>query len=566
MVSKARMISVCICFILTVVSLSFPRQKGNQGSLAQGGHSGGNFNVAVREKISPPQTPPPRGEPSLVCEGVDVGNISGGPVNYPNARHVIHHPEGHPWVAWEWGPSKNNNMNVSRWHNWREWSNPVVVSDQDIDAGRCALGVDSRGNIHAAWHQTDDGETYYIRYAKQLNGSPLWSHYAEFHAYDNYAFPSITVDYLDNPWVIFFVGGIDEPVEILVAHSLSQGETWEDIEIIPGGPYRCTWMLPTIDAGADGSIHAQFMGDDTGVYYSCRDPLSGLWSHGEAAAHGENGLPLHCATMVVDSQGIVHMAGFQDYGESSTNYGAVGVIKYWCGTGGDWSEPEAPFCDGESREDSLASYPTLGLDDRNNIYIVFSRADTLINDQPVSGVFFSTRPFGTDDWDIQENLLVPDEFDCVFPQITKRVSTDGSIPGPGIAWSEMVDAAPPSSVYYMWLGGRGDLPPVTIEAFDTPASAFKSTFAEGKLYVIENTGRDQVLDMWLHITGESLEKPCMVMLQEGLTVPANFEGAVTVRHWIPGRAPLGCYHVTCMIGHYPDGPLDTSSFLGDVTG
>ena len=564
MKNTVNILSLCLCFILSITSLSVPREWGNPESYTPGHRHGDESPSFTSKDYSYPHTPPPYGEPSLICEGIDIGNPSGGPNNYPNARHVIHHPEGQPWVNWEWGSSRNNNLNVSHWHIWNEWDSPVVISDQDIDAGRCAMAVDSKGNIHVAWHQTDDGGIYYIRYAKRLNGSKRWIHNAEFCSYDNCAFPSIVVDFLDNPWIIYYEGEIDEQNDIKIAHSLNCGETWEEIETVPEGPYQCTWMLPTIDIGGNGSIHAQFMGNGINVYYSCRDPFTGLWSPGEIAAHGENGRPLYTATMIVDSEGVVHMAGFQDYGESSTNYGNVGVIKYWYGRAGNWSEPDAPFCECAARVDSFASYPTLGIDDQDNLDITFARADTLIDDQPVSGIFYSSFPAGADGWTPQENLLVPDEYDCIYPQLTMRVSTEGSLPGPGILWSEMIDASPPSSVYYMWLGSRDDLPPVTIETLDTPTTACRRSFAAGSLYVIENSGREQVLDLWLHITGEPLGKPCQVLLLEDFTIPADFKGEVTVRHWVPGRAPLGPYHVTCMIGHFPDDPLDATSFWGAV--
>ena len=373
-------------------------------------------------------------------------------------------------------------------------------------------------------------------------------------------FPSIVTDHADNPWIIYCEGDISQPMEMVVEHSLDCGETWELAETIPGGPYTGSWMLPTIDAGPDGVIHAQFKGDDINVYYSGRNPDTETWSSGEVAAYSENTSSLDCASIVVDSSGEVHMAGLQTFGWGS-NYGHIGVVKYWHGTSGDWSVPDAPFCEGTAWEDSFASWPSLGISADDALHMVFARIDTVIEQAAVSGLFYSAMLAGSNEWKPQRNLLEIDYYDCLYPQLVMRFSTEGSIPGPSIAWSEMMMATQPSAMYYMWLGEEDDLPAVTVEAFDTPLLVKKGTTAEWQLWVVNNTSQVQSVDFWLSVESEDLPDPHEVVLTEDIMIPANFEGVGTVRLHVPGVAPPGDYAVANRCGDYPGDPMDHSSFI-----
>jgi hypothetical protein len=106
---------------------------------------GNEASASFREEFLLTDAPPTTGTPSLVAGNIDYGAAYSGPNNYSNARHVVHHPEGHPWVSWEWGVSKNNDVTVSTWHDWKAWEDPITISDQTNDAGRIGLAVDSQG-------------------------------------------------------------------------------------------------------------------------------------------------------------------------------------------------------------------------------------------------------------------------------------------------------------------------------------------------------------------------------------------------------------------------------------
>jgi hypothetical protein len=351
-----------------------------------------------------------------------------------------------------------------------------------------------------------------------------------------------------------------------VNHSTDGGVTWVGVEKIPGGPYEHGWMLATIDAGRDGSIHAQFMGDNSNVYYAYRNPITEEWSPGEVAAYS-TGVSLDCATMVVDSEGEVHMAGNQTFGWGSY-YGHIGHIKYWHGRSGDWSEPETPFM--ESSEDSFfASWPTLGINEKDDLFIVYARIDTVIDEDAVSGMFFSTRPAGADHWEPHLNLLTPDEYNCLYPQLVMRCSTEGSIPGPGVVWSELEHGNQPASLYYMWLGSESNLPHVTIEVFNTPTVVKKGETAVWNAWWVNNTDAHHWVDAWLSLSSDVLppaHNPYIRLLKERIFVPGNYsKGSATIKVTIPDNAPKGYYLVKNLIGDYPDDPIDASSFMVKVT-
>ena len=224
---------------------------GNEHSTFEAGEGGFPMVTAL----------PDSGVPSLIDSLVDYGGQASCPVNYPNARHIVHNSVvGWPAVGYEYGGSRDNDVVFCKWNEFGFWEPPQTVSDQTFDAGRVGYAVDSEGNVHAIWHQTDDGNRYYTRYARLLAGGNEWTDFATL----NYnldldgIFPSITVDYDDNVWGVYLEGAAGN--EVWVNQSLDGGASWEGAVKIPGGPYEQGWSLAALDAGSDGTVHCQFMG------------------------------------------------------------------------------------------------------------------------------------------------------------------------------------------------------------------------------------------------------------------------------------------------------------------
>jgi hypothetical protein len=433
---------------------------------------------------------PEPGVPSLVDSLVDYGGQSSSPTNYSNARHVVHnHTLGWPAVAYEYGASRNNDVVFCKWNAFGFWEPPLTVSDQEVDAGRVHMSVDHDGNVHAVWHQTDDpGQTIYeVRYARYLNGATEWTDHQTLNNNPSISahFPSMVIDYDNNAWVIWEEGDLQAPNEMYVNMSSDGGLNWDGQVIIPGGPYTQGWLLGTLDAGLDGTIHAQFMGDDDpgNPYYSYRDPDTGDWATGERCVQGMGG-SLYTGTMVVDSKGVVHMAGVQNYGWGS-NFGNIGTIKYWHGNYGDWSAVETPFLGQlqESWMDSFATFPTLAINPCDDLFMAWSQVDTVIEQTAVSGLYSSHKAHDAMEWEPMTLWTQKDEWDVVYPQLIHHVpyTDETTVPGLGSVWGAMVEAMQPASVFYMY---HGD--PLPCYSSAVAVSNFSSTEFNGDVHLSWN--------------------------------------------------------------------------------
>jgi hypothetical protein len=395
--------------------------------------------------------PPDSGYISLVDSLVDYGGQASCPLNYPNARHLVHnHVHGVPVIVYEYGPSRNNDIVMVIWNDFGFWEPPISISNQEVDAGRCGIAGDSRGNIHAAWHQSDDGINYYVMYALYLWEEGQFVNYKKISDDGDAGFPSIAVDGEDNPWVAFTGGNLLEQSDIKIAHSNDYGETWEPLETVPDGPFSGGWLLVAIDVHEESRTpHIVFSGGDDpfGTWYSFRDPKTEEWAEPDMSAED-----IYCATIVVNKTALVQLAGIQSSGWGS-NFGNTGVLKYWYGTYGDWSEPESPF--NESWEDSFAAFfPTLNIDECDNIVMAWAQIDTVIEQRAVSGLFGSYLMDGADRWHPKMHWTEPDEWDVIYPQLNHKSNyvNVSKIPGIGVVWGGMIDATQPSSVCYLYLG------------------------------------------------------------------------------------------------------------------
>ena len=423
---------------------------------------------------------PDSGVPSIIDSLVDYGGQSTAPTNYPNARHCEHDQvEGVPVAAYEYGPSRNQDVVCSRWSEFGYWEPPQTVSDQVIDAGRIAIAMDQNdGILHAAWHQTDDGTAYYIRYARLLQGAAEWTDHATVSRQaTGSVFPSMAVSPEGEIWVSCVE---EENHQVAVNHSTDGGETWEGAEVIPGGPWSYwSWNLPALFCSEDGKVHLVFenysdVQDGMDIMYTSRNPDTGVWNPAEMAAAGETG-HLFTASLVADSRGEVHIAGLQGYGAGS-NYGNIGTIKHIHGFPGQWSV-DTPFLFHQGTEDawldSFAAYPTIGIDSSDNLYMVYAQADTVIEQSAVSGLYLSCYRTDQLDWNPVTPMTEVDEEDVVYPTVVMHIDNSGvaGVSGAGVVYSGLVAAQQPASVYYMYLGNHCPSPGVTLSGFRAEAVA-----------------------------------------------------------------------------------------------
>jgi hypothetical protein len=404
---------------------------------------------------------PDSGAASLVDSLVDYGGQNSSPTNYPNARHCEHNQfAGFPLVGYERGANTDNDVVYCKWNAFGFWEPPMTISDQENDAGRIGFAMNQdNGTLYAVWHQTDDGALYYVRYAHLPAGSTEWSGHATLSLEGvQSTFPTID---LTPDGVVWVCWEDDANKEVTVTHSTDSGMTWDDPVNIPGGPWDYeSWQLPALFCSNDGKVHIAFEnyedGDQTqDVMYTWRDPDTGDWSTPEAAALAEPGANhLWTASLVVDSQEEVHIAGLQNYGWGS-NSGNIGTIKHIHGFSGDWTV-DTPFL-GQNEEawmDSFSCYPTIGIDPSDNLYLCYSMVDTVIEQTAVTGLWVSTKGAGAAEWDPLVRMTEKDEKDVIYPEIVMHIANGDGDPlvGGGIVWGSMIAAQQPSSVYYMYMG------------------------------------------------------------------------------------------------------------------
>lgn len=365
------------------------------------------------------------------------------------------------------------------------WSYPdSFTSSNGIDTGRPSMVVDNKGNLHFVWHQKGNPDGFEVFYSRaiidtsagviQYNVERPATMLSETNGQEE-VFPSLQI-YGDTLLVAVFPRRVGTARNaIAYNYSTDGGNTWAGEALaydhggtIPGSWIECSiaadpntgdmWAATNFDYSGDGSM-------DVVVLY--REASSGNWSI-ETVANATSMHPYALPALVVDYNGVPHII-FQ---ENHTNSGGLtgltafyasgpfGQLFYTHRSSGSWSSPikiDLPVT--PIYNNYCSGWASTGIASDNTIYFSVTQPDSVVGaDTSAYGTFnvhyAEFSPYtGALSYGGQVTSIPPtDSLSAIYPHITYHVPLGGEVPsgmqGPGITWSEMVNYAPPSNVYY----------------------------------------------------------------------------------------------------------------------
>ncbi|MCK4397056.1 T9SS type A sorting domain-containing protein [candidate division WOR-3 bacterium] len=440
-----------------------------------------------------PENPPPIDSLCLVFAGVDYGGNFNSPQAYPNAKHITNVMVGSyyfPVVIWETGPVWHDQSLYSYWDDmFKFWSYPdSFTTGYGYNTGRPAVSADSHGNLHFCFHQTGNPDGYEIFYARAIldtsagiiqytverpgvmlsltNGEP--EH-----------FPSMAI-YGDTLIMIVWMKG-DPDNAICYSYSQDGGDTWlgpfyaynQGGAPLPGG-WEQACVAPDPNTGDMwAAVNFDYTGNNNMDIVALRWNFSpgDTWAH-ELVIEGQpfpNDFPQCLPAIVVDYNSIPHIVfqeNFRAYGGTITNKlsgfngcGPCGTLFYTFRQGaGNWSTPDTIKFPVSCIYRNLSSgYPSAGIATDNTVYFTTTMpesavAETLPVYLPFNVHYAEISPY-TGALSYGGIVSVGDTtYNAIYGHITYDVPIGGEVPaemqGPGITWSQMDNALPPTDIYY----------------------------------------------------------------------------------------------------------------------
>lgn len=417
----------------------------------------------------------------VVCVDIDYGGNSSCPTNYTTQRHVAF-AENSYYVAWEWGESRDNHVTESHWESFGPigyWTYPATIdtSDTGIDSGRISLLGRNDGSLCAVWHQLFGGE-YDIWFGYPTGSGWFSTPVTPVGDGIECTFPNITETAEGDLWVGYEHETLNT---FFLSKSTDGGTTWGDMQQLLEYPVVDAWNY--ICLGSDplnGDFWVSYV--DTATV---GDMFTDLITHRYDSAtetfgpriiieEGYFGANPFFPSICINSDHLAHIifqsniADFGSEGVLGYNYiGGAGPIKYVYGDEGGWSTPE--LVTGDSPTDTTTGPPQLGMDDYGNLAVTFSQIDSTDG-----AYFFNTfdtyacvrqASFGV--WEERINVsnlgaISPsDSFHTMYPHITEHIPASG----PGIFWSELINASPPARVCFArlpWADVESETPPQSV--------------------------------------------------------------------------------------------------------
>ena len=429
-----------------------------------------------------PESPPPIDSLCLVFAGVDYGGNFNSPQAYPHAKHITNVSVGSynfPVVTWETGSSWGQQSLFSYWDDmFKFWSYPdSFTTNGGTDTGRPAMVVDSKGNLHFCWHQLGMPDGYEVFYSRAIldtsAGVVMYNidRPATMLSVTNgqeETFPSLQI-FGDTLIMVVSVRRIgSDRNAIAYNYSTDGGNTWagEALAYDHGGTMSGSWIECTIGVDPnDGDMWTAFNFDISGdgsmdIVALHWDAATNIWTT-ETAQTAPTTHPYACPAIVVDYNSIPHII-FQ---ENLSNTGGTGGLSGWngCGpagtlyythrSGGTWHTPvkidNMVSC---IQRNYCAGYPSAGIammDDA--IYFSITMPETASVDtgaaSPFNVHYAEISPYtGAVSYGgkVSDLPWTNDTTNAIYGHTPYNVPADG----PGITWCQMVNAAPPSDVYY----------------------------------------------------------------------------------------------------------------------
>lgn len=416
---------------------------------------------------------PPLDSAMVVCTDIDYGGDAGAPTNYPQQRHTCWNPVTETfYVAWEWGDSRDNAVTVSNWETFGPigyWTYAEVMnSGEAVDAGRVGLEMLPDGTPVGIWHQTNDGSDYEIYFGTQVDG---WTSLS-INDGDPSLFPDMVVTSEGLILAAFDWGDIQGPTYPFYASiSDDNGATWSDEVPITENGVANNWNMVALAADpTNGDVWATFT-DTTSLAGGPADPYNDLvavrwdsatetWQDPELVLEGYYAANPVFNSVVVDTDHEVHIVFQFNTVEVGTDgimaynfTGSAGIIAYVYGHEGDWSD-YTPIT-GTASTDTVSGPPNLGIDAANNLYCAFTQIDSADGSYifNTADTYLCTKASGDAEWSERIDcshlgaISPADSFHTFFTHITQNVPS-GEGEGPGVFWSQMINAELPASVHF----------------------------------------------------------------------------------------------------------------------
>ncbi len=405
----------------------------------------------------------------IICSDIDYGGDFSCPTNYPTQRHTTFADDTY-YTAWEWGSSRDNHVTESHWESFGPigyWTYPTVLdtSENGTDSGRVSLLGKRDGTLCAVWHQQNDGE-YDVWFGYPTPSGWFSTPVTPLGDGVECTFPNMTETAGGDFWVGFEHETLNT---FFLSRSTDGGITWGEMEplldypVVDAWNYICLASDPVngdfwvtyVDTVSTGDQFTDLM---TNRYDSATETFGPRIVIDEGYLGANPFLPSAC----VGSDhllNIVYQSNIADFGsEGILGYnfiGGAGPMKYVYGDESGWSTPE--LVTGAAPTDTMTGPPQLGIDDDDMMVAAFSQIDS-----SDGSYFFNTfdtyacmKTAGEGSWSERKNVsklgaISPsDSFHTIYPHITERIPSAG----PGIFWSELMNALPPARVCFSRLSG-----------------------------------------------------------------------------------------------------------------
>lgn len=423
------------------------------------------------------ENPPPIDSLWLVFAGIDYGGPFNSPQAYPNAKHITNVQVGSyyfPVVIWQMGVSWDEQCVFSYWDDFfKFWSLPDSFSTSIGNyTGRCGVCADNNGDLHFTWYQTgnpDDYEVFYTRATLDTLAGVIQYTVERpavmLSATNGFSERFASIALHDDLVMVIWSYGLDDD-GIAYNYSTDGGDTWLGpfmayTHSMPGG-----WQLISVAPDPNtGDMWAAVGFDYTGntnldiVGFHWNFAAGDTWAH-ELVIEGApppNHFPQVTPSVVVDYNGIPHII-YQENCHVYTGTGGIygfggcgptGTLFYTHRAGGyPWSTPDTiklpryEFCNYES------GLPSAGIAADNTIYFTTTQPESATPETsaylPFNVHYAEISPY-TGALSYGGVVSVGDTtYNAIYGQTPQFVPNDG----PGITWSQLVNEAVPSDVYY----------------------------------------------------------------------------------------------------------------------
>ncbi len=434
----------------------------------------------------PSENPPPMDSLCLVFPGVDYGGNFNSPQAYPNAKHITNVMVGSfffPVVIWQMGPSWHEQCVFSYWDDmFKFWSYPDSFSTSSgLYTGRTGVCADYKGDLHFVWYQTGNPDDYEIFYTRAIldtsAGVPLYNverPAVMLSATNGQSERFSTIAMRDDIIMVLWCYGADDN-GIAYNYSTDCGDTWLGPfmaynHTMPGG-----WQLVSVAPDPnDGNMWAAVGFDYTGntnmdiVALHWNFAPGDTWAH-ELVVEGApppNHFPQNTPSIVVDYNGIPHIVyqeNFHLYDTPGSLYGFNGCGP--CGTlfytyrlgANNWKTPDTlKFPVSPPYRNLTSGLPSAGIATDNTIYFTTTLPESAVAEttpvwQPYNVHYAEISPY-TGALAYGGIVSVGDTtYNAIYgqtPQFVPGSEVPAEQQGPGITWSQMVNALPPTDIYY----------------------------------------------------------------------------------------------------------------------